>query len=56
MTEQILGALRQITSPIRPWYVLASVVALAAMVMAIEFREQLGPELRPCDVRGVMDR
>ena len=37
MTEQILGALRQITSPIRPWYVLASVVALAAMVIAIEF-------------------
>jgi hypothetical protein len=37
MTEQILGAPRQITSPIRPWYVLASVVALAAMVIAIEF-------------------
>src|SRR6478735_4329789 len=37
MTEQILGAARQITSPIRPWYVLASVVALAAMVIAIEF-------------------
>lgn len=37
MTEQILGAPSQVTSPIRPWYVLASVVALAAMVIAIEF-------------------
>jgi hypothetical protein len=37
MTEQILGAPRQITSPIRIWYVFASVVALAAMVIAIEF-------------------
>ena len=37
MTEQIRGAPRQITSPIRPWYVVASVVALAAMVIAIEF-------------------
>ena len=37
MTEQILAAPRQISSPIRPWYVVASVVALAAMVIAIEF-------------------
>lgn len=37
MTEQILGVPQQITSPIRRWYVFASVVALAAMVIAIEF-------------------
>ncbi len=37
MTEQILAAPRQISSPIRPWYVVASVVALAVMVIAIEF-------------------
>jgi hypothetical protein len=37
MTEQVLCAPKQITSPIRTWYVFASVVALAAMVIAIEF-------------------
>jgi hypothetical protein len=37
MTEQVLCAPKQITSPIRVWYVFASVVALAAMVIAIEF-------------------
>ena len=37
MTEQVLCAPKQITSPIRAWYVFASVVALAAMVIAIEF-------------------
>jgi hypothetical protein len=37
MTEQILGTPKQVTSPIRTWYVFASVVALAAMFIAIEF-------------------
>ena len=37
MTEQVLCAPKQITSPIRTWNVFASVVALAAMVIAIEF-------------------
>ena len=37
MTEQVLCAPKQITSPIRAWYVFASVVALAAMVITIEF-------------------
>ena len=37
MAEQVLCAPKQITSPIRTWYVFASVVALAAMVIAIEF-------------------
>ncbi|MGB8306724.1 MAG: hypothetical protein WCE36_23080 [Pseudolabrys sp.] len=36
MTEQILGTPKQVTSPIRTWYVFASVVALAAMFIAIE--------------------
>ena len=37
MTEQVLSAAKQITSPIRTWYVFASVVALAGMVLALEF-------------------
>ena len=37
MPEQVLRAPEQITSPIRTWYVLASVVAHAAMLIAIEF-------------------
>jgi hypothetical protein len=37
MTGPIFGASKQTASLVRTWYVFASVVALAAMVMAIEF-------------------
>jgi hypothetical protein len=37
MTEQVLSAAKQITSPVRTWYAVASGVALAGMVLAIEF-------------------
>ena len=37
VTEQVLSAPKQITSPIRTWYVVACVVALTGMVLAIEY-------------------
>jgi hypothetical protein len=37
MTDRILAAPRQIASPVRAWYAVASGIAVVAMVLAIQF-------------------